>query len=124
MNDERHFEPNSDRETAAHRGHFPPSEQLVAISHQVPAGLKRYLQILAIEQNRQQRDLLAEALELLKWRYGPIECYIPVSCTSGEIEAFRLVHSENPTHGQITDIKEAADRVLELADQIRIEREA
>tara|TARA_R110002126_G_scaffold290704_4_gene448328 strand:- start:23584 stop:23814 length:231 start_codon:yes stop_codon:yes gene_type:complete len=44
--------------------------ELVPTSHKLPAELVKYLRILSIQTGREQRDLLAEALELLREKYG------------------------------------------------------
>lgn len=44
--------------------------ELVPISHKVPRHRKMYLKRLAISKSMQERDLLAEALQLLEDKYG------------------------------------------------------
>lgn len=113
----------SEDEVTEKRRLLSDDDKLVPISHKIPALQKRYLQILAIETSRHQRDLLSEAISMLAARYGSLDHSLPRGNTPSEIEAFRLIHSENPRPKQSDNVTAAADHILELAEKIKDERE-
>ena len=47
-------------------------DELVAISHKVPRRDANYVRMLAIQTGREQRDLLAEGIALLRKKHGDI----------------------------------------------------